>query len=181
MGLIPALLGLACAATPEPAAPAPAPPAAAADTPAVSDAPGARVVAVPMNVSGAIPPSCRLPFGEDGAPCADSSAPVSLDVVQAGVLQGLLADPATWGGDEGKCSLPLHGFAWLRADGTVDKQVAVSLLCDKVEGAPAVPGQPADPATRGLSEDGKLALRALCVQVGLPHCHITQPGEAFGR
>ena len=26
-----------------------------------------------------------------------------------------------------------------------------------------------------------LALRALCVDVGLPHCHITQPGEAFGR
>lgn len=175
MGLIPVLLGLACAATPEP------PPAPAPSTPAASNVRDVRVVAVPMNVSGAVPPACRLPYGEDGTPCADTGAPVALDAIQAGVLDGVLADPATWGGDEGKCSLPLHGFAWLRADGTVDKQVAVSLLCDKVEGAPVVPGQPTEPGARGLSADGALALRAVCAQIGLPHCHITQPGEAFGR
>jgi hypothetical protein len=157
-----ALLGVACAG---------------AHTP-VADA--VRVVAVPMNVSGAVPPKCRLPFGEDGLPCPDVGDAVALSPVQASVLQAVLDDPTTWGGDEGKCSLPLHGFAWLGADGALQGQVAVSLLCDKVEGAPGVPGQPSDPGTRGLSAAGVMSLRAVCVEVGLPHCHITKPGEAFG-
>ena len=140
---------------------------------------GPQVIAVPMNVSGTVPPVCTLPLGPGGTPCADAGAPVVLSALQVSVLESLLAAPATWGGDEGKCSLPLHGFAWLRADGTIDRQIAVSLLCDKVEGAAAVPGQPADEASRGLSGDGKLALRALCADLGLPRCHITRPEEAF--
>lgn len=134
-----------------------------------------------MNVSGTVPPVCTLPLGPGGTLCADAGAPVVLSALQVSVLESLLVAPATWGGDEGKCSLPLQGFAWLRADGTVGQQIAVSLLCDKIEGAPTVPGQPADEASRGLSEDGKLALRALCVDLGLPHCHIMRPDEAFGR
>lgn len=186
MGLILILAGLACAGPPT------APPPSAAATPAATPAPppavtsgaesdGARVVAVSMNGSGAVPPACRLPFEADGQPCGDAAAPVPLTAVQASVLRAVLADPSTWGGSEGKCSLPLHGFAWRAADGAIQAQVAVSLLCDKVEGAPAVPGQPSEPGERGLSEAGVLSLRALCVDVGLPHCHITQPGEAFGR
>ncbi len=139
-----------------------------------------RVVAVPLNVSGSVPPTCRLPFGEDGVPCTDTGGVVALTPAQASVLAAVLEDPATWGGDEGKCSLPLHGFAWLGADGAVQRQVAVSLLCDKVEGTPTVPGQPTDRGDRGLSDAGVMSLRALCVEVGLPHCHITKPSEAFG-
>lgn len=153
--------------------------AACAAVPARPPAP-VRVVAVPMNVSGAVPPACRLPFGADGVPCADAGPAIPLTPAQAELVQGVLADPATWGGDEGKCTLPLHGFAWLAADGSVQSQVGVSLLCDKVEGAPAVAGQPQDPARRGVSAEGLLALRAACVAIGMPHCHITSPGEAFG-
>jgi hypothetical protein len=163
VGLSLLFLGVACAGTP----------ATAPETP--------RVVALPMNVSGAVPPACRLPFGPDGARCSDTGAPVVLTDVQAAALTGVLEDPATWSGHEGKSTLPLHGFAWLDETGAVAGQIAVSLLTDKVEGAPAVPGQPADPAKRGLSEAGVLALRAVCVDIGLPHCHITTPGEAFGR
>ena len=144
-------------------------------------APSLKVVALPMNVSGAVPPACRLPFLADGTSCRDVGTAIALTPVQAGVLESLLADAATWGGDEGKCALPLHGFAWLGEDGRAESQVAVSLLCDKVEGAPTVPGQPTGAGQRGLSENGRMAFRALCVDVGLPHCHITEPGEAFGR
>lgn len=140
-----------------------------------------RVVAVPMNVSGAVPPACTLPFDEGGKRCGDTGEPVELTELQAKALAGVLEDSATWSGDEGKSTLPLHGFVWLDAAGTVKGQIAVSLLTDKVEGAPSVPGQPADPAKRGLSEAGVMALRAVCVDIGLPHCHISSPGEAFGR
>jgi len=180
LGLIAVLLGIACAGgASKPMAPA-APPIPAIPVASPTGAAGA-VFAVPMNPSGGIPPACRLPAGVDGAPCVDTGTRVPLSPVQIGLLESVLDDPTTWGGDEGKCVLPLHGFVWVDADGALRRQVAVSLLCDKVEGAPAVPGQPADPVARGLSAAGVLALRALCVDVGLPHCHITQPGEAFGR
>ncbi len=168
MGLIVALLGAACAGAPK-TPPAPAAPAVV------------QVVAVGMNQSGALPPSSTLAWGSNGTRCADSSDIKVLNPIQVSVLEGILAESSTWGGDEAKCTLPLHGFAWLDAEGRPVRQIAVSLLCDKVEGAPAVPGQPSDPARRGLSEDGKVAFRALCVDLGLPHCHITSPEEAFGR
>ena len=160
-------MGAACAAAPTAA-------------PAASN-PIGSVIAVPMNISGAVPPVCQLPFSAEGKPCADTGQPVTMTPAQVATLDGVLADPATWGGDEAKCTLPLHGFVWLDDAGRVRQQLAVSLLCDKVEGAPAVPGQPAAPAVRGISEVGATALRALCADAGLPHCHISEPGQAFGR
>jgi hypothetical protein len=141
---------------------------------------GGSVVAVPLNPAATVPPPCRQPY-TDGIPCPGVGPPLPLTAAQASALAGILADPATWGGDEAKCTLPFHGFAWLDSRGRPTQQVAVSFLCQKVESEPLLSGQPRSPAERGLSVSGEAALRALCVDVGLPDCGIQDPEDVFGR
>ena len=139
----------------------------------------AGVYGVSLNRSGAVPPRCEMAVDDSGRLCVDAAAPVRLSDVQAQKLQSILEAPTTWGGAEAKCRLPLHGFIWVGSDQAVTRHVAISMLCDRVEGAPDVPGQPTELQTRGLSGAGLVALRGLCEEVGLPHCQITSPDQAF--
>jgi hypothetical protein len=141
---------------------------------------GGSVVAVPLNPAATVPPPCRQPY-VDGAPCTGVGPALPLTAAQASTLAVILADPTTWGGDEAKCTLPFHGFAWLDSEGRPTQQVAVSFLCQKVEAEPSLSGQPGSPSDRGLSASGEAALRALCVDVGLPDCGIRDPDDVFGR